>query len=430
MAAVPQALDDGRPHHTALVLAGGAARGAYEVGVVRHVLEDVAHSLGRDVPIDLLCGTSVGAINVCALAAWADEPRKRAARLESHWTSLTVSDVVRFDRAEIVDMLRGLVGRPRGLNAGETRRGGMFDPRGLEAVIARAIPFERIPEQLRAGRLKAISVSATHVATGRTMVFLQRAQPGLPHWGSDPTTSARAVTLRAEHALASAALPFLFPAVKIDGHFYSDGGLRQNVPLSPARRLGADSLVVINPRHIPPPGIGDAPVVETENEAAFPGPLFLLGKTLNALLLDRIDSDIDRLERINKLLDAGTQLYGAHYLDALNAELHSGPDRYLRPLRAVLVRASQDIGALAAEFVRSATFQRRTRGMFARFMRRLAEGEARNQADFLSYLLFDGEFARQLVELGRKDAAQHHEQLCALFERALRARDLKAAAGR
>jgi NTE family protein len=371
----------------------------------------------------------VGAINVCALAAWADEPRNRAARLESHWASLTVADVVRFDGSEILQMFSALVGRARPPKPGETRRGGLLDPRGLEAVIGRAIPFERIAEHLRAGRLKAVSVSATHVATGRTMVFLQRAQAGLPHWGSDPTTSARSVTLRAEHALASAALPLLFPAVRIDQHFYSDGGLRQNVPLSPARRLGADALVVVNPRHIAPPGIIDAESTEiTENEIAFPGPFFLLGKTLNALLLDRIDSDIDRLERINKLLDAGTRIYGAHYLEQLNSELNNPPERFIRPLRAVLVRASADIGQLAAEFVRSSSFARRTQGVLARFMRRLAEGEARNQADFLSYLLFDGEFARQLVELGRKDAAQQHEQLCGLFETALRARDAKTGA--
>ncbi len=426
MAQSPQAVDDGRPHHTALVLAGGAARGAYEVGVVRHVVEDVSRSLGREVPLDLLCGTSVGAINVCALAAWADEPRARAARLESHWQSLTVPDVVRFDGREMLEMFRALVGRSRPPAPGETRRGGMFDPRGLEAVIARAIPFERIAEHLRAGRLKAVSVSATHVATGRTMVFLQRALPGLPHWGSDPTTSARAVKLRAEHALASAAIPLLFPAVKIDGHFFSDGGLRQNVPLSPARRLGADSLVVVNPRHIAPPGIVDAESTEiTENERAFPGPLFLLGKTLNALLLDRIDSDIDRLERINMLLDAGTRRYGSHFVNELNAELGNSPERFVRPLRAVLVRASRDIGTMAADFVRSATFARRTRGVLARMMRRLAEGEARNQADFLSYLLFDGEFARQLVELGRADAAKQHEELCHLFEHAVSQRNAR-----
>jgi NTE family protein len=433
MAQSPQS-DDGRPqaHHTALVLAGGAARGAYEVGVVRHVVEDVARSLGRDVPLDLLCGTSVGAINVCALAAWADEPRARAARLESHWASLTVGDVVRFDGSEILQMFSALIGRARPPKPGETRRGGLLDPRGLEAVIARAIPFERIAEHLRAGRIKAVSVSATHVATGRTMVFLQRAQAGLPHWGSDPTTSARAVTLRAEHALASAALPLLFPAVRIDRHFFSDGGLRQNVPLSPARRLGADALVVVNPRHIAPPGIIDAESTEiTENEIAFPGPFFLLGKTLNALLLDRIDSDIDRLERINKLLDAGTRHYGPRFVDELNTELGNPPNRQVRPLRAVLVRASQDIGCLAAEFVRGPVFARRTRGVLAKMMRRLAEGEARNQADLLSYLLFDGEFARQLVELGRADAAEHHEELCKLFERAVRAQEkgTTAAAG-
>ena len=120
--------------------------------------------------------------------------------------------------------------------------------------------------------------------------------------------SVRPVPISAEHALASAAVPFLFPAVRIDNTFYCDGGLRQNVPLSPARRLGADGLIVVNPRYIP----AEPPPAEVANERLrdYPGPFFLLGKALNALLLDRIDADIDRLHRINLILEAGQRRYG------------------------------------------------------------------------------------------------------------------------
>jgi NTE family protein len=265
------------------------------------------------------------------------------------------------------------------------------------------------------------------VASGRTVVFVQRAGGGLPPWGSDPTTDARAVQLTCEHALASAAIPLLFPAVRIGGQFYSDGGLRQNVPLSPARRLGADALVVVNPRLLGTTAQRGIPKGQTPAEEAFPGPLFLLGKTLNALLLDRIDSDIDRLERINKLLDAGVARYGSGFLGEINDELGLPPSREMRPLRAVLIRASQDIGHLAAEFVRSAKFLRRGHpGLIGRLMRRLADGEARDQADFLSYLLFDGEFAGELIELGRSDAARQHDELCKLFDDVLRLREQRA----
>ncbi len=136
-----------------------------------------------------------------------------------------------------------------------------------------------------------MTVSTTHVGSGRTIVFVSRAVREEPEWGSDPTVSARAVELQAEHALASAAIPLLFPAVRIGREFHCDGGLRQNVPLSPARRLGATGLIVVNPRHIP-----SAEAMSREaasSEEGFPSPIFLLGKAMNALLLDRVDNDID-----------------------------------------------------------------------------------------------------------------------------------------
>lgn len=391
----------------ALVMAGGAARGAYEVGVVDYLLEDVAKELGRDVPLHILCGTSVGAINACLLAAFADEPKGRAARLVSRWTNLYVTDVVRPDGLEMWAMVRGFLGaKPPGA------RGGIVDPRGLVRLIQSSIPFPRIREHLNAGRLSAVTVSTTQVATGRTVVFVETAAPELPPWGNDPTISARRADLHAEHALASAAIPFLFPAVKIGDEYFCDGGLRQNVPLSPARRLGADGLIVVNPRHIGPMG-KDPPIASASpKDASLPGPLFLLGKTLNALLLDRIDNDIDRVDRINTILAAGQRRYGQNFVSELNRELGYPQGRGMRPLLSVHIRASQDIGKLSAEYVRSPEFSRRTRGLLAHVMRRLAEGDGRSEADLLSYLLFDGAFARQLIDLGRADARQRHDELC------------------
>lgn len=398
----------------ALVLAGGAARGAYEVGVARYLCEDVARAIGRDVPLDILCGTSVGAINACALAAWADAPGARAERLERAWSGLTVADVIQPAPRELWHMLRALVGRPVTLAADE-RRGGLVNPLGLERVIRRTIRFQNIREQVRAGRVRAVSISATHVATGRTVVFVEQGDGPLPPWGSDMTTHGERTVLRAEHALASAAIPLIFPAVRVDGHFYCDGGLRQNVPLSPARRLGAERLVVVSPRHLDP-AKRVTPALAAEHEAAFPSPLFLLGKTLNALLLDRIDADLDRLRRINHIADAGQAVYGDAFLPTINAELAAHGHGQVRPLRTALVRASQDIGRLAAEFVRSPSFARRNHGLVGKFISRLADGEAVHEADLLSYVLFDGEFARQLSELGRQDAAAKHEELCAIFD--------------
>jgi NTE family protein len=398
-----------------LVLAGGAARGAYEVGVVRYIVEEVTKALGHDVPLDVLCGTSAGSINACMLAAHADQPGRRGEMLAQRWTSLRVEDVVRPSTSELLHLAGRLLGRSarKRKDPRPGRRGGIFDPSGVEAIVRDAVPFDRIADHIRAGRLSALSISTTHVATGHTVVFVQRRDGGLPPWGRDPTMVGRAAAIRAEHVLASAAIPLLFPAVEIDGEFYCDGGLRQNVPLSPARRLGADSLIVVNPRYIredsPPAGLAAA------REAQYPDPLFVVGKAMNALLLDRIENDIERLERLNAVLAAGTRRYGEGFAAAINEELASAGLGALRPLDVVYVRASQDIGVLAADYVRSPEFSRRVHGLTGRALRRVAEGES--EADLLSYVLFDGEFAGRLIEIGRADARNKHAELVTFFEK-------------
>src|SRR5581483_3848419 len=224
----------------ALVLAGGGARGAYEVGVLRYVLEELPKRLGRDTPIRILCGTSVGAINACLLAAYADQPRMRARLLMDRWRALQVEHILKPDPLELVTLMRELIGVPPKPILGKEPRGGLIDPVGIRQVLTDSIPFNRIDEHVSSGRLLATSVSTTHVGTGRTVVFVQHHGGSIPRWGTHPTMVARHAELRLEHALASAAIPFVFPAVTIDGELYCDGGLRQNVPLSPARRLGAD----------------------------------------------------------------------------------------------------------------------------------------------------------------------------------------------
>src|SRR5262245_28475612 len=138
-----------RVSRVALVLAGGAARGAYEVGVVEYLLESVSRAIGRPVPLDVLCGTSVGALNACGLAAFAHEdPKARASRLDSVWTSLKIEDLVRFDTRGLFNMVGRLVGRSAPKDPPEgtvpAREGGLLDPRGIEKVIAEQIPFEKI----------------------------------------------------------------------------------------------------------------------------------------------------------------------------------------------------------------------------------------------------------------------------------------------
>jgi NTE family protein len=399
-----------------LVLAGGAARGAYEVGIVRYVLEQVSRALGRPVPIDVLSGTSAGSINALMLAAHADKPAERGAMLAQQWTSLDLEDIVRPSVREMLHVGARILGRGARRTDGERRhRGGIFDPSGIERIVRASVPPGAIAEHMRAGRLAAVSISTTHVATGRTVVFVQRREGGLPRWGNDPTMVAREASIHPDHALASAAIPLLFPAVEIGGRFYCDGGLRQNVPLSPARRLGADRLIVVSPRYIredqPTAALAQA------RELEYPDPLFVFGKAMNALLLDRIENDIDRLQRLNAVLAAGARRFGPGFAVALNEELGRAKESGLRPLDVVYVRASQDIGVLAAEYARSAEFARRARGWVGRALRRMAEGE--KEADLLSYVLFDGGFAGRLIEIGFSDARARHDELLAFFAKRL-----------
>ncbi len=404
------------PGRVGLVLAGGAARGAYEVGILQHIAEEVARDLGRTPPLDIFCGTSVGALNGCAMAAFADQPHSRVNRLVSSWRSLRVDDVVRVNPSHVSKFLRSAVSSPPlQSEVADERYGGLIDPVGMEHIIRDSIPFARIEEHLRSGLLFGVTVSATHIATGNTLVFVSWHGPGLPRWSRDPKVVARRVPLRLCHALASAAIPMLFPAVRIDGEFYCDGGLRQNVPISPARHLGANRVLVISPRYIDEvPKMPEQP----DPQARMPGPMFLVGKALNALLLDRVENDIERLQRINDLLLAGQRRYGSEFLREINLAMgHVDPARGLRPMRALLVRSSQNMGKMAAEYVRSKQFGQRASGLVARLLHRVAD-ESENEADLLSYVLFDGEFAGQLIELGRKDARAQHKELCEFFTQA------------
>lgn len=405
-----------------VVLAGGGARGAYEVGVLRYILEELPKELGREIPIDIFCGTSAGAINACHLAAFADQPRDRARLLAERWLSLRVEDILRPAPLEVVALVSELMGREPKPILGRAPRGGLIDPVGLRKVLTEAIPFDRIDDNIDKGRLLALSVSATHVGSGRTVVFVQHHGGQVPRWGSHPSMDRQKARLRLDHALASAAIPFLFPAVTIDGHLYCDGGLRQNVPLSPARRLGAERLIVVNPHFLS--STGEKAEMEVSRERVFAGPVFLLGKTLNALLLDRLDGDVDRLNRINDILAAGVREYGPGFVDAINRQLGllDGP-RGLRPLETIVVRATRNIGELCYEFTRSAAFLRDVKGLAATALRRLAGGDEAREADLLSYILFDGEFAGELIALGEADARARREELLALFEPVVRRGD-------
>jgi NTE family protein len=396
---------------TALVLGGGGARGAYEVGVLSY-LRELEVELGRPLRLDILCGTSVGAIHACYLAATADLTHGQLGPLEHFWRGFALGTMLDFGLRDVLMVGRELFKTPpienKGRRAleelGERRQLGLVRPHWLEQALVKSIPWRSIGKNLAAGHFSALSVTATHVGSGRPVVFVQQ-RDRVPTWGSDNGPIAIASRIGPKHALASASIPLLFPAVRIRSRLYVDGSLRLSVPLSPALRLGAQRAIVLSVKR----SEKSRPLESLDDEPAYATAPFLIGKTLNALFLDPTNVDIGRLEQVNELLTAGIRAYGSTFIQRLNQALPAGsqPLRYVRELS---ISPSHDIGAMAAEYTRSPKFRARNLGMAGRLLRQLAERESHYEADLASYLMFEGEFASQLIELGRHDARAAREK--------------------
>jgi NTE family protein len=357
--------------------------------------EELEPELGRELRLDVLSGTSVGAIHACYLGATAGEGAQQARLLTEHWLGMKVDEVLGFGYRDVVRFVREIMGSS---GSHPSRHGGLVDPRGLRAIVGSRVPWLQIGRNLRRGVFSALSVSTTHVASGTTLTFIQRAGGGIPPWGNDPHFRATAAAIGPKHALASAAIPLIFPVVKLHGELFVDGSLRMNVPLSPALRLGARRVVVVSLRPKQETPADNVPTPETSPKAAM-GP-FLMGKALNALLVDRTDQDLDRLKRLNSLLEAGTRAFGPGFAHTLNEALVPHRNQQVRYVRTLLVRPSRDVAALALEYARSPEFKKSGKGLGHRAILTLAE----RGADLASYLLFDGGFARLLIDLGRADA--------------------------
>ncbi len=393
-----------------LVLSGGGARGAYEVGVMRYVREELPKRLGRQIPFDVITGTSVGALNGTFFAATAEDPAGQAKRLGAAWQGLLLEELIGLTSRDLFRAGKMLFGKaPPPPAPGTYRYGGLLNTDGLERFVFNTIPWRGIRKNLRSGALGSLALAATHVGTGHTVIFLD-SKKDIPRWSRNPFIRPVRAAISPRHALASAAIPVLFPAVKVGKAFYVDGGLRNNTPMSPAIRLGADRLLVVSLRH---KSTRDEAIHKAKvHEADYPKPLFLLGKALNSLLLDSTEYDLDRLLRVNEILEAGTRAFGSEFADIIAPpEKRASP---MRPLQAVHIQPSEDVGEMASALVRRGG--PRLKGKVARnLIRRVAGNEGTNEADMLSYLLFDGDFAAQLIELGWQDARDQEEELLRVF---------------
>jgi NTE family protein len=403
--------DPNRPR-VALVLAGGGARGAYEAGVLRYICEELPRDTGVKPWFDIVSGTSVGALNACFVAATADDLEHSLVKLWDRWLELRADVLLKIRPLEVLRFARSMIGgapmRVEDDGSG-VRRGGLIDTSELERFVLDSVQWTRIARNIASRALHAVSVSATHVASGKTVVFVETADE-LPPWSRDPYVRAQRATITPWHALASAAIPMLFPPMMIDGDWYVDGGLRQNTPLSPALRLGADRVLLVSLRFRGGPTTIETPAPVT----AVPSPFFLAGKALNALLIDRVEYDLDRLRRMNAIVDAGCEMMGPDFLTKINERIAGVEGAPLRRIREIHVRPSVDLGAIASAYAKSDSFAI-TSGLSARIFRSLAERDAGDDSDLLSYLLFDGGFGKILLELGREDARARKHELAEFF---------------
>ena len=410
---------EGERPKRAIVLAGGGARGAYEAGVLRFILDELPRRRNIDPCFDIICGTSVGAIHAAFVAATASEQGERGPRLVKIWEGLHVEEVFKFSARDLISMPRQILGlRKVAQQLRDGRRPdrlfGLLDTAPLERLVMESIPWDGIRKNIASGRVDALCVAATQLATGRAIVFCERKDRELPPgWLADDSIRVQPARILPVHALASAAIPLLFPSVRVGARYYADGGLRMNTPLAPAVRLGADRILVIGLSHVRQTETPED--LAQQRTAGFGNPLFLFGKVLNALMLSPIDADLARVRLINQIIDHGRVAFGHDFLDRLNETANNAGGRSLKHIHDMVIRPSEDVGLMAGRLLSEDRDQFKLNAFLRLFIRASDDHAVDKEADLLSYLLFDTAFTKPLADLGYADAAAREDELTEFF---------------
>ena len=371
----------------ALVLPGAGARGAYQVGVLKAIAELLPKP--SENPFSIITGVSAGAINAAVLASRAGHFARAVAEMEHVWANFDASQVYRTDAWTMLKsslhwlfalVFGGLgVGNPKSL----------LDNSPLRELLAQRIPKGAITRAIQRGYVDALAVTASAYTSARSVTFYQTSLPVEP-WERVRRVG-RPTKIAIDHLLASAAVPFVFPPVRIGGEYYGDGSMRHPAPLSSAIHLGADRLLVIGVRD-------ERPEPEPDPDAVPEYPSFghLAGYMLDTLFLDGLFADLERLTRINLILAE------------LGRDRLQSPVHVLRPIDALLVVPKEDLREAATRYVRE----------LPRAVRMLLEGVGaygRGGMQLTSYLLFESGFTRELIAMGYRDAMTMKDDLTAFL---------------
>jgi len=355
----------------ALVLSGGGARASYQVGALAAIVESVP-----DLEVPILTGVSAGAINAASLAAHPGSMGAAVEALRSEWKRLTSEQVYVVRPVSVVgSSLRWILRFVTGRSSGPGVVRGLMDMSPLREFLGRAVGLQGIARKIEANRLHAVALSATSYSDGRTVTFVQGGED-VPAWQRALRRSVK-TELRFDHVMASAAIPIVFPAVKLEDGFYGDGSVRQIAPLAPAVHLGAGKLIAISMRAPRQPWAPSVPIGD------YPAAAEVMSLLLNSIFLDYLDVDVERLERVNELVAA---LPPGHVTPT-----------GLRRVDALLLRPSRDLGQLAQGL----------EVKLPRAVRMVVEGiggRRQRASDLLSYLLFEPEYTEALMDLGYSDA--------------------------
>jgi len=365
-----------------LAMTGGGARGAYQAGVLKRIGE-IKKFEGKAGPFTIIGGASAGAVNGAALAAGNHDFQLCTRWISQLWSHLHTKDVYRSDFGSLIPKAGRWL---RDLSVGAIFGGGhahsLLDASPLPIFLGKYLNCESIHKNVERGNIKALSIAATNYSSGKTFFFVQGKD--IPMWAKSRRVSV-ATEIRVEHICASAAIPIVFQPVRVahpyGADFFGDGCLRLTTPLSPVIRLGADRLLAIGVRTASPTEDQPSVFVETPPLAQ------ILGTTLNAIFLDHLDADVEHLERLNQIVTKA-------HITAKNLEGISEPIKTVIPL---VIKPSDDLGKVAENFTKNLPIP----------VRYLMEGLGTRKtpsADLMSYLLFDPDYTRALIDMGYKDA--------------------------